>query len=144
MTRHVILVRPLFTFLIRCSVVAVAAIAPAVAVEPITEKPWREAVLSVTDLDITARFFTEIGGYETLDRGALSASAIAAWGLPAAASGNYRLLRAPMGGDFGQIRLVTFEGAGAARADAARVSRLGYGLLFQHDDPGEEYAVDLR
>ena len=112
MTRHVILVRPLFTFLIRCSVVVVAAIASAVAVEPITEKPWREAVLSVTDLDVTARFFTEIGGYETLDRGALSASAIAAWWLPAAASGNYRLLRAPMGGDFGQIRLVTFDGAG--------------------------------
>jgi len=112
MTRHVILVRSLFTFLIRCSVVAVAAIAPVLAVEPITEKPWREAVLSVTDLDVTGRFFTEIGGYETLDRGALSASAIAAWGLSAAASGSYRLLRAPMGGDFGQIRLVTFEGAG--------------------------------
>jgi hypothetical protein len=63
-------------------VIAATAIAPAVAVEPITEKPWREAVLSVTDLDVTARFFTEIGGYETLDRGALSASAIAAWGLP--------------------------------------------------------------
>ena len=55
-------VRSLFTFLIRCSVVAVAAIAPVLAVEPITEKPWREAVLSVTDLDVTGRFFTEIGG----------------------------------------------------------------------------------
>ena len=112
MTKHGILVRPLFIFLIRCSLVVVTAIAPAGAVEPITEQPWREAVLSVTDLDVTARFFTEIGGYETLDRGALSASAIAAWGLPTAANGNYRLLRAPMGGDFGQIRLVTFEAAG--------------------------------
>ena len=104
MTRHVILFRPLVTTLIGCVVIAITAIAPAMAVEPITEKPWREAVLSVTDLDVTARFFTEIGGYETLDRGALSASAIAAWGLPTAASGHYRLLRAPMGGDFGQIR----------------------------------------
>ena len=97
MTSPVILFRPLVTTLIGCVVIAVAAIASAMAVEPITEKPWREAVVSVTDLDVTARFFTEIGGYETLDRGALSASAIAAWGLPASASGHYRLLRAPMG-----------------------------------------------
>ena len=112
MTRHVTLFRSVCTFLNGCVVIAATAIAPAVAVEPITEKPWREAVLSVTDLDVTARFFTAIGGYETLDRGALSASAIAAWGLSAAESGNYRLLRAPMGGAFGQIRLVPFEGAG--------------------------------
>ena len=103
MTRHVTLFRSVCTFLNGCVVIAATAIAPAVAVEPITEKPWREAVLSVTDLDVTARFFTEIGGYETLDRGALSASAIAAWGLPAAASGNYRLLRAPMGGILGRF-----------------------------------------
>ena len=76
MTRHVTLFRSVCTFLNGCVVIAATAIAPAVALEPITEKPWREAVLSVTDLDVTARFFTEIGGYETLDRGALSASAI--------------------------------------------------------------------
>jgi len=63
MSLNGMVVRSLFTFLIRCSVVAVAAIAPVLAVEPITEKPWREAVLSVTDLDVTGRFFTEIGGY---------------------------------------------------------------------------------
>jgi hypothetical protein len=53
----------------------------AVTAEPITDKPWREAVLSVTDPDVTARFFKEIGGYEELGRGSLSASSIAAWGL---------------------------------------------------------------
>ena len=38
----------------------------ALAVDPITDKPWRERVLSVTDPDVTARFFKEIGGYEAL------------------------------------------------------------------------------
>ena len=80
--------------------------------EPVTDRPWREAVISVTDPDVTARFFREIGGYEELGRGALSASAIAAWGLPLDASGEYLLLRAPMGGDFGHVRLVSFSNAG--------------------------------
>ena len=89
-----------------------AGVGVAAAVEPVTDKPWREAVISVTDPDITARFFTEIGGYEELDRGSLSASAIAAWGLAPEASGEYLLLRAPMGGDFGHVRLVSFADAG--------------------------------
>ena len=37
---------------------------PPVTAEPITDQPWREAVLSVTAPDVTARFFKEIGGYE--------------------------------------------------------------------------------
>ena len=79
---------------------------------PITDKPWREAVISVTDPDVTARFFQEIGGYEELGRGPLSPSAIAAWGVAPDASGEYLLLRAPMGGDFGHVRLVSFDNAG--------------------------------
>ena len=62
---------------------------------PFTDKPWREAVISVTDPDVTARFFKEIGGYEELGRGPLSPSAIAAWGLAPDAGGRYLLLRAP-------------------------------------------------
>ena len=84
----------------------------AVTAQPITDKPWREAVLSVTDPDVTARLFKEIGGYEELGRGSLSASSIAAWGLASEAHGEYLLLRAPMGGDFGHIRLVSFHNAG--------------------------------
>ena len=61
----------------------------AATVEPVTNKPWREAVISVTDPDITARFFKEIGGYEELGRGSLSASAVAAWGLAPEARGKY-------------------------------------------------------
>ncbi len=90
----------------------VACTGIAAAVEPVTNKPWREAVISVTDPDVTARFFREIGGYEELGRGTLSKSAIAAWGLPLDASGEYLLLRAPMGGDFGHVRLVSFSDAG--------------------------------
>ena len=84
----------------------------ALAAEPITDRPWREAVLSVTDPDVTARFFKEIGGYEELGRGSLSASSIVAWGLAPEARGDYLLLRAPMGGDFGHVRLVSFDNAG--------------------------------
>ena len=80
--------------------------------EPVTGEPWREAVISVTDPDVTARFFKEIGGYEELGRGVLSDSAIAAWGLAPEATGEYLLLRAPMGGDFGHVRLVSFANAG--------------------------------
>jgi predicted enzyme related to lactoylglutathione lyase len=80
--------------------------------QPITEQPWREAVISVTDPDVTARFFREIGGYEELGHGALSASIIAAWGLSPEAAGEYLLLRAPMGGEFGHVRLIRFENAG--------------------------------
>ena len=84
----------------------------ALATEPITDRPWREAVLSVTAPDVTARFFKEIGGYEELGRGSLSASSIVAWGLAPEARGDYLLLRAPMGGDFGHVRLVSFDNAG--------------------------------
>jgi hypothetical protein len=87
-------------------------VSTAVNAQPITEQPWREAVISVTDPDVTARFFKQIGGYEELGRGALLASTIAAWGLSPEARGQYLLLRAPMGGDFGHVRLVSFENAG--------------------------------
>ena len=61
---------------------------------PITTKPWQEAVLSVTtnDLDSSARFFREIGGYVAKARGAVSASEIASWGLPPAAGGEMLVL----------------------------------------------------
>ena len=82
------------------------------AVEPVTTMPWREAVISVTDPYVTARFFKEIGGYEELSRGQLSTSEVAAWGLAPRAGGEYLLLRAPMGGAVGHVRLVTFTDAG--------------------------------
>ena len=37
--------------------------------EPVTTEVWREAVVSVSDPDVTARFFREIGGYGEKWRG---------------------------------------------------------------------------
>jgi catechol 2,3-dioxygenase-like lactoylglutathione lyase family enzyme len=78
---------------------------------PVTVFPWQEVVVSVTDLDVTARFFREIGGYEAKHRGALDAAEIAAWGLSATASGE-ALLLGPAGQDSGLVRLVRFDDAG--------------------------------
>ena len=59
---------------------------------PVTTAPWQEAVVSVTDLDVAARFFREIGGYEIKWRGALDAAEIESWALPSGAGGEALLL----------------------------------------------------
>ncbi len=81
------------------------------SVPPITNQPWQEVVISVTDLDTTARFFREIGQYETKWQGAVDASEIAAWGLPVEAGGE-ALLLGPSGYDTGLVRLIRFDDAG--------------------------------
>ena len=97
-------------------IAAVLLCAPAVSTAagpeaPVTSEPWQEAVISVTDLDVTARFFLEIGQYEIKWRGPVDASEIAAWGLPATASGEAMLL-GPAGYRSGLVRLVRFDEAG--------------------------------
>lgn len=87
------------------------AAATAASPAPVTTRPWQEVVVSVTDLDRTARFFREIGGYEVKWRGALATAEIAAWSLPAAASGE-ALLLGPPGQAAGLVRLVRFDNAG--------------------------------
>ncbi len=79
---------------------------------PITTMVWQEAVVSVTDLDRSAQFFIEIGGYETKWRGPVDASEIRYWGLPAAASGE-ALVLGPPGQNTGWIRLIRFDHAGS-------------------------------
>jgi len=78
---------------------------------PVTEQPWLMATASVSDLDRTARFFREIGGYETVYRGPLDQSEIDAHDLPVGASGDVLTLRAP-GSDAGYVRLIRFDDAG--------------------------------
>jgi len=80
-------------------------------VPPVTERVWQEAVVSVTDLDVSARFFREIGGYEDKWRGPMSEAEIASWNLPDGASAE-ALLLGPPGQDTGLVRLVRFDGAG--------------------------------
>ncbi len=78
---------------------------------PIVTEPWAMATASVSDLEQTARFFLEIGGYETVHRGALDSSEIAALGLVDGASGEVMTLKAP-GSDAGFVRLIRFDDAG--------------------------------
>jgi len=78
---------------------------------PITDQPWQEVVVSVTNLDRTARFFGLIGGYEEKWRGALTPAEIAFWGLDRSASAE-ALLLGPRGRDSGLVRLVRFDGVG--------------------------------
>ncbi len=79
---------------------------------PITQAPWREVVISVRDLDETARFFLEVGRYETRARGAVDEAELAYWGLPTGATGEALVLAAP-GSTHGLVRLVRFDNAGA-------------------------------
>lgn len=69
------------------------------------------ATASVTDLDRTARFFREIGGYETLWQGQLDPAEISALGLGDLASAEAVILAAP-GSRHGRVRLVRFDNAG--------------------------------
>ncbi|TGY90196.1 hypothetical protein E5163_03460 [Marinicauda algicola] len=78
---------------------------------PVTREPWVMATASVTDLDRTARFFLEIGGYREIGRGPLDPAEIAAYALPDGASGE-ALLLAPGESDLGLVRLIRFEDAG--------------------------------
>ena len=80
-------------------------------VDPVTTTPWREVVVSVTDLDRSAEFFVDIGGYAVRWRGPVAASELRAWGLPPGATGS-ALLLGPEGQDTGQVRLVRFDNAG--------------------------------
>jgi len=89
----------------------IAALDTALAENPVTERPWQEAVVSVTDLDRSARFFIEIGGYEVRWRGDVDRDELTAFGLPSAASGE-ALLLGPADADSGLVRLVRFDGVG--------------------------------
>lgn len=78
---------------------------------PIVTQPWIMATASVSDLDQTARFFREIGGYEVIYQGLLDASEIEALDLKDGSSGEVMTLRAP-GSDAGYVRLIRFDDAG--------------------------------
>ena len=99
------------TLLALLSALACGAVAQGEAPAAVTTERWREVVVSVTDLDRSARFFREIGGYAVKWRGPLDAAEIAAWSLPARAGGE-ALLLGPAGRNSGLVRLVRFDDAG--------------------------------
>ncbi len=80
-------------------------------VDSVTQAVWQEAVISVTNLDRSAKFFIDIGGYEIKWRGPLSANNISQWGLPDQASGE-ALLLGPSTYRDSFVRLVRFDAAG--------------------------------
>ncbi|MEL6826179.1 MAG: hypothetical protein AAFN91_08030 [Pseudomonadota bacterium] len=84
---------------------------PAILPAPVTSAPWIMATASVSDLDQTARFFQEIGHYETVYRGPLDAAEIDTLSLPEGASGEVLTLKSP-GSDAGFVRLIRFDDAG--------------------------------
>ncbi len=90
---------------------AATAAMPALAVDPVANSPWREAVVSVSDLDRTAAFFTELGDYQVRHRGAIQRSELTAWNLPENAEGE-SLLLTHAGNESGMVRLVRFDNAG--------------------------------
>jgi len=92
-------------------VLALTAPALPAAMAPVTPDVWHQAVVSVHALDRSAEFFVRIGGYESIWRGSLDASEVAAWSLPDSASGEALLLAAP-GYETGFLRLVRFDTAG--------------------------------
>ena len=90
--------------------------------DAVTQQPWQEVVVSVSDIDRTARFFAGIGQYQAKWRGTLHESLIAGWELPKAASGE-ALLIGPRDYETRLVRLVRFDNAGS------RVQIQGYERL---------------
>ena len=76
--------------------------------DSVFESPWREATLSVRDLDRSTRLFRQTGQFETVARGSLTDSELAYWELGNDSDAEYLLLRAP-GSDHGYLRFIRFD-----------------------------------
>ena len=76
---------------------------------PLVSGPWTEAVVSVSDLNRTAAFFEQVGGYEIRWRGRVDRDTLSFWNLPESARARTVLL-APRWAQNGLLRLVQFEG----------------------------------
>jgi catechol 2,3-dioxygenase-like lactoylglutathione lyase family enzyme len=72
-------------------------------------QPWTEAVISVTDIEASARLFVEVGGWRRTHHGRVHRSELNYWRLPATARATFARYCAP-GADTGCIRFVRFTG----------------------------------
>ncbi|MEO0577033.1 MAG: hypothetical protein AAF004_16380, partial [Pseudomonadota bacterium] len=91
--------------------VCACAVSEDVPPRAVTQSVWQEVVVSVTDIERSAAFFTQIGGYEEKWRGTMSASERDAWGVPSGASADVLLLGQDNRNE-GFVRLVRFDNAG--------------------------------
>jgi catechol 2,3-dioxygenase-like lactoylglutathione lyase family enzyme len=76
--------------------------------------PWSEVVVSVADLDASAAWLVDDGGWREDARGVLSREELAYWRLPETVSGAYLRICAPKA-ESGCIRYIRFDGAEAQR-----------------------------
>ena len=93
---------------------AVASPAGAHAAADFGIEPWSEAVVSVADIDESARWLTEYGGWRSVSEGEVDRQEIQYWRLPAGATASYRKLCAGQA-TTGCIRFVRFADAGPQR-----------------------------
>lgn len=95
--------------IIRILLIIFLFIIPAIAEEPISNKPWQEVMISVYDLDESARFYKEIAGYQEIWRGLESRNYLAHLGLDNDARAESLLLKSG-DQDYGYVRLIKFSG----------------------------------
>ena len=137
-----------FTLMLAGILLASSSLALEQDPEAVTEQRWQEVVVSVSDIDRTARFFFEIGEYEAKWRGPLDSSLAAAWELPEGASGE-ALLTGPADYESGLVRLVRFDNAGerAPMRPGARTWDTGcfFSMMVRMKNMPEVYrrAIDL-
>ncbi|MFM7404586.1 MAG: VOC family protein, partial [Erythrobacter sp.] len=77
-------------------------------------EPWTEVVVSVADLDASAAWLVEDGGWREVARGKIGRAELAYWHLPETVSGAYLRICA-LRAETGCIRYVRFDGAKAQR-----------------------------
>jgi len=77
-------------------------------------EPWSEVVVSVADLDASAAWLVEDGGWGEVARGELARAELAYWHLPEGVSGAFLKICAPAA-TTGCIRYVRFDGAEGQR-----------------------------
>lgn len=70
--------------------------------------PWTEAVVSVENIAQATRLFREVGNWQVVQKGEVSAQELAYWKLPASAKASFELVCAP-GTQTGCVRFVKFQ-----------------------------------
>ncbi|MFK7888800.1 MAG: VOC family protein [Gammaproteobacteria bacterium] len=83
------------------------------AAQPVTQG-WREAVISVTDVDAWAAFYVDVLGWEVREQGQVDSRTLAAWRLPAEASARFAMVANPKS-DRGFVRIIDFHGVTQTR-----------------------------
>ncbi|MEM7779408.1 MAG: VOC family protein [Pseudomonadota bacterium] len=122
------------------AVALTAAAAPLLSAESASDygvEPWSEVVVSVADLDGSAEWLVEDGGWRAVSRGVVAPSEISYWQLPVGATGEYLKICAAEA-TTGCIRFIRFLEAGEQRTirPAARPWDTGgiFSIMLRSED----------